>query len=47
MATVYINDVEIEIADGERLNGIQAAARAGFEIPHYCWHPGLSVVARS
>ena len=32
-------------ATGERLNGIQAAERAGVEIPHYCWHPGLSVVA--
>ena len=38
-------DIEVEIADGERLNGIQAAERAGVEIPHYCWHPGLSVVA--
>ena len=30
---------------GERLNGIQAAERAGIDIPRYCWHPGLSVVA--
>ena len=30
-------------AENERLNGIEAARRAGVEIPHYCWHPGLSV----
>ena len=44
MAIVIIDGREIEFADGERLNGIEAAARAGIEIPHYCWHPGLSVV---
>ena len=43
MAIVTIDGHEIEIADGERLNGIEAARRAGIEIPHYCWHPGLSV----
>jgi NADH-quinone oxidoreductase subunit G len=45
MATVIIDGQEIEIGEDERLNGIQAAARAGVEIPHYCWHAGLSVVA--
>jgi NADH-quinone oxidoreductase subunit G len=45
MGTVIIDNQEIEVADSERLNGIQAARRAGVEIPHYCWHPGLSVVA--
>jgi NADH-quinone oxidoreductase subunit G len=45
MPTVYINDIPVEIDDHERLNGIQAARRAGVEIPHYCWHAGLSVVA--
>jgi len=45
MAIVIINGKEIEIGDDERLNGIQVATRAGVEIPHYCWHPGLSVVA--
>ena len=44
MPTIIIDDHELEIAEGERLNGIQAAARVGIEIPHYCWHPGLSVV---
>ncbi len=44
MATVLIDGIEIDIGDGERLNAIEAAARAGVSIPHYCWHPGLSVV---
>ena len=45
MPTVIVNDQEIEIGDDERLNGIQVAERAGVDIPHYCWHAGLSVVA--
>jgi NADH-quinone oxidoreductase subunit G len=45
MGIVIIDGTEIEVADHERLNGIQAARRIGVEIPHYCWHPGLSVVA--
>ncbi|MCS7047402.1 MAG: 2Fe-2S iron-sulfur cluster-binding protein [Gemmataceae bacterium] len=44
MATVFINDRPIDIG-ADRLNLIQAAARAGVPIPHYCWHPALSVVA--
>jgi NADH-quinone oxidoreductase subunit G len=45
MATVTVDGQDIEIGDDERLNGIQVAQRAGVEIPRYCWHPGLSVVA--
>jgi len=45
MATVIVDGQEIEIGDDERLNGIQVARRLGIDIPHYCWHPGLSVVA--
>ena len=45
MAEIIINGQTLEIGDDERLNGIQAAKRLGIEIPHYCWHPGLSVVA--
>jgi NADH-quinone oxidoreductase subunit G len=44
MATVYINDKPIDIGT-ERLNLVQAAQRAGVLIPHYCWHPALTVVA--
>ncbi|GBD35819.1 NADH-quinone oxidoreductase chain 3 [bacterium HR36] len=45
MATITVNGKDIEIGDQENLNLIQAAARAGVAIPHYCWHPALSVVA--
>ena len=45
MATVYVNDQPVTIGDSERLNCIQAAARSKVDIPHYCWHPQLSVVA--
>ncbi len=45
MATVIVDGQEIEIGADEKLNCIEAARRAGKEIPHYCWHPGLSVVA--
>ncbi|MCS7161055.1 MAG: molybdopterin-dependent oxidoreductase [Gemmatales bacterium] len=45
MAILTINGRDIEISDHEVLNLIQAAQRAGVEIPHYCWHPALSVVA--
>ncbi len=45
MPTVIVNGQEITIGDKERLNGIQVAERAGVDIPRYCWHPGLSVVA--
>ncbi|NBP87316.1 MAG: ferredoxin [Planctomycetia bacterium] len=45
MPTVIVDGQEIEIGADERLNCIEAARRAGVEIPHYCWHPGLSVVA--
>jgi len=44
MPTILIDNHKIEIAAGQRLNGIQAAHLAGVEIPYYCWHPGLSVV---
>jgi NADH-quinone oxidoreductase subunit G len=45
MPTVYIDDKSIELAPGEKLNCIQAAERAGIEIPSYCYHPARSVVA--
>src|SRR5437016_7775247 len=44
MATVYINDKPIDIGN-EKLNLIQAGLKAGVFIPHYCWHPALTVVA--
>lgn len=45
MATLLINGQEYTLADHEKLNAIQAAQRFGVEIPYYCWHPALSVVA--
>ena len=45
MPVVIVDGKEIEIGAQERLNGIQVAKRAGADVPHYCWHPGLSVVA--
>src|SRR4030081_1288375 len=44
MAIVTVNDKPIDIGT-ERLNLIQAAQKAGVFVPHYCWHPALSVVA--
>lgn len=44
MAVVYINDKPVDIGN-ERLNLVQAAMKGGVFIPHYCWHPALSVVA--
>src|SRR6516162_5258719 len=44
MAVVYINDKPVDIGN-ERLNLVQAAQKGGVFIPHYCWHPALSVVA--
>ncbi len=44
MATVYVNGKPVDIGN-EKLNLIQAAQKAGVLIPHYCWHPALTVVA--
>ena len=44
MPLIIIDGKEIEIPAGQRMNAIQAAQRAGVEIPYYCWHGGLSVV---
>src|SRR6202451_2408614 len=45
MGTVLVDGKPVEIGEGERLNCIQAAQRAGVDIPHYCWHQALTVVA--
>jgi NADH-quinone oxidoreductase subunit G len=44
MATVHVNGKPVDIGN-ERMNLIQAAEKGGVFIPHYCWHPSLSVVA--
>ncbi|MEM9730025.1 MAG: 2Fe-2S iron-sulfur cluster-binding protein [Myxococcota bacterium] len=43
MPTFKLDGREIPFEPGETV--IQAAWRAGIEIPHYCWHPGLSIAA--
>ncbi|HEV3146099.1 MAG TPA: 2Fe-2S iron-sulfur cluster-binding protein, partial [Gemmataceae bacterium] len=44
MATVFVNNKPVDIGN-DKLNVIQAAARAGVLVPSYCWHPALTVVA--
>ncbi|HMC87949.1 MAG TPA: molybdopterin-dependent oxidoreductase [Gemmataceae bacterium] len=44
MAIVHVNDKPVDIGN-EKLNLIQAALKGGVFIPHYCWHPALTVVA--
>jgi NADH-quinone oxidoreductase subunit G len=43
MPKFKLDNREIDFSPGETI--IQAARRAGIDIPHYCWHPGLSVAA--
>ena len=43
MPTFKIDGREVPFEKGDTV--IQAAHRAGIDIPHYCWHPGLSVAA--
>jgi NADH-quinone oxidoreductase subunit G len=45
MPTVIVNNKPVEIGPTEKLNCIEVAKRAGDEIPSYCWHHDLSVVA--
>jgi len=44
MPSILIDNREVAIPVARRINAIEAARLAGIEIPHYCWHPGLSVV---
>jgi NADH-quinone oxidoreductase subunit G len=44
MAVVYVNNQAVDIGN-EKLNLVQAAMKAGVFVPHYCWHPALTVVA--
>ena len=43
MARITIDNQEIECRDGIAV--LQAALEAGWDVPYYCYHPGLSVVA--
>ncbi|MGI9558296.1 MAG: molybdopterin-dependent oxidoreductase [Thermodesulfobacteriota bacterium] len=44
MHKIVIDGKEIEVEDG--VNIIQAAERIGVQIPHFCYHPSLSIVAQ-
>jgi len=39
-----VNGVRLEVPQGTRM--LDAAARAGVDVPHYCYHPGLSAPAQ-
>jgi NADH-quinone oxidoreductase subunit G len=41
MPKLQIDGKEIEVPPGTNL--IEAARRAGIEVPHYCYHPGLPI----
>lgn len=43
MPTIKIDGREIPFEAGDTI--IRAAHKSGIDIPHYCWHPGLSVAA--
>jgi NADH-quinone oxidoreductase subunit G len=43
MPTITINGCKVEFKQGQSI--LQAALDQEMEIPHYCYHPGLSVVA--
>jgi NADH-quinone oxidoreductase subunit G len=43
MPTFKLDGREIPFEPGDTI--LRAAHRSGIDIPHYCWHPGLSVAA--
>jgi NADH-quinone oxidoreductase subunit G len=43
MPTITVDGKQIEAKDGEMI--LQACLDSGIELPHYCYHPGLSIVA--
>ena len=44
MPKLTVNGKEITVPDGTNL--IEAAREAGVEVPHYCYHPGLSIAGQ-
>ena len=43
MPTITIDGKQVECREG--VTALQAALEAGWDVPHYCYHPGLSIVA--
>ena len=41
LVTITLNGQEVEVPNG--INAVEAAALHGHEVPHYCYHPKLSV----
>jgi NADH-quinone oxidoreductase subunit G len=44
MPRLTIDGKEVEVAPGTNL--IEAARQAGVDVPHYCYHPGLSIAGQ-
>jgi NADH-quinone oxidoreductase subunit G len=44
MVMVTIDDRQVQVPEGTNL--VEAAKRAGIEVPTYCYHPGLTVVGQ-
>ncbi|HEV8323825.1 MAG TPA: molybdopterin-dependent oxidoreductase [Myxococcota bacterium] len=43
MPKLKIDGRDVEVARGETV--MQAAVKLGVHVPHFCWHPGLSIAA--
>ena len=41
MAVIVIDDIKLNVPDNKTI--IEAAYENGIDIPHFCWHPELSV----
>lgn len=44
MPKCTIDGREVEFAAGENL--IEVARKVGIEVPYFCYHPGLTIVAQ-
>jgi NADH-quinone oxidoreductase subunit G len=44
MAKVTIDGIEVEVQEG--INAIEAAKAADVHVPHFCYHPSLSIVGQ-
>ena len=44
MVKLTIDGKEVEVPEGTNI--IEAARRLGIEVPHYCYHPGLSIAGQ-
>lgn len=42
MATIYVDNVPYEVADGDNL--LHACLSLGFELTYFCWHPAMHSV---